>query len=103
GAQVSDLGVLSLRYIPDDAFIVRFDTVRLADVRALPFVRWVGEYQPEYKVAAALKQLAAAGKTMDIGLALAPGATPRERLLIRRAMQRVEREAGWGFGELSHV
>lgn len=41
-------------YIPDYAFIARIDRGALARVQALPFVRWVGVYQPAYRLAASL-------------------------------------------------
>jgi hypothetical protein len=40
-AQLESLGVDLLRYVPDDAFIVRLKNVPAADVRGLPFVRWL--------------------------------------------------------------
>src|SRR5262245_36081629 len=40
-------------YIPDHAFIARIeDADALAQLRALPFVRWVGSYHPAYRLAA---------------------------------------------------
>src|SRR5215216_7827031 len=33
-------------YVPEHAFIARMDSAALPTVRALPFVRWVGLYQP---------------------------------------------------------
>lgn len=38
-------------YLPDYAFLVHLDAQAREDVRALPFVRWVGPYQPGYKLA----------------------------------------------------
>lgn len=38
-------------YIPDYAFLVYLDSAAKAAVSALPFVRWVGPYQPAYKLA----------------------------------------------------
>lgn len=37
-------------YLPDNAFIVRLDQDSLARVKQLDFVRWVGLYQPAYKL-----------------------------------------------------
>lgn len=54
--QLRGAGVQLVRYVPEDAFVVRLTGVRLAQVRALPFVRWVGEYGPDYKVYAGLSQ-----------------------------------------------
>ena len=38
-------------YIPDYAFLVYLDVAAKAAVSNLPFVRWVGPYQPAYKLA----------------------------------------------------
>ncbi len=37
-------------YIPQYAFITKLDQAALAQVQALPFVRWVGAYEPAYKL-----------------------------------------------------
>ena len=41
-------------YIPDYAFISRMDAATAQAVRQLPFVRWVGPYQPAYRLPASL-------------------------------------------------
>ncbi|HMO65697.1 MAG TPA: S8 family serine peptidase, partial [Verrucomicrobiota bacterium] len=90
--RLREAGVTLLRYVPDDAFIVRCERANLARVEALPGVRWAGEYRAEYKVAAALRQLVAAGLHADVSLILAPDTPPGERLLLRRALLRAGRE-----------
>lgn len=42
------LGVELLAYVPDDAFIADPGDVTPAQLRALPFVRWVGAYRPDH-------------------------------------------------------
>ena len=37
-------------YIPDYAFIVRMDATNHRRIEAFPFVRWVGVYQPAYRI-----------------------------------------------------
>lgn len=91
-AALDNLGVKLLRYVPDDAFIVRCERADLARVEAVPGVRWTGEYRPGYKVAAALRQLAAAGLNADVSLILAPDTAPEERFALRRALLRAGRE-----------
>ena len=49
--QVTSAGAQLGPYIPNFAFIARMDAGSLAEVQALPFVRWVGPYQPAYKLA----------------------------------------------------
>ncbi len=56
---LSSAGVRIFDYVPDFAFLVKMeDTVRDA-VAALPQVRWVGAYRPEYRIAPELAEIAA--------------------------------------------
>jgi hypothetical protein len=49
-------------YIPDHAFIARIKSATaLAQLRALPFVRWVGSYHPAYRLASDLPDARTAG------------------------------------------
>lgn len=50
-AQIAADGAALGPYVPDDAFIVHLDPAALAKVKTLEFVRWVGPYQPAYKLA----------------------------------------------------
>ncbi len=50
-------GVEFLDYIPDFAFIVRMDGKNRGEVEALSPVRWVGDYQPAYRLPSRLKNL----------------------------------------------
>jgi serine protease AprX len=59
-AELRTLGVELLHYVPDDAFITRFNQVPLDKVRALSFVRWVGAYRPDHKLHPRLAALASA-------------------------------------------
>ncbi|GAB3151986.1 hypothetical protein GCM10027290_42020 [Micromonospora sonneratiae] len=45
------LGVKLGAYVPDHAYVARFDASLLESVRALPFIRWVGGYEAADKVA----------------------------------------------------
>ncbi|MCC6234388.1 MAG: S8 family serine peptidase [Verrucomicrobiales bacterium] len=93
-------GVELLRYVPDDAFIARLRRARLGAVRAVPQVRWVGEYRPDLRVAPQLRALVAAGEPLEVSLALAPGLLPEEQVALRRALQRVTRQSTSGFGSI---
>ena len=48
--QVSGLGVKFYGYVPSHAFIVRMDDATRQKVESLSFVRWVGLYQPAYRI-----------------------------------------------------
>ncbi|HEV8543720.1 MAG TPA: S8 family serine peptidase, partial [Verrucomicrobiae bacterium] len=56
--QLESLHVQLLRPVPEDAFVADFQGASLAQVRSLPFVRWVGPYRPEHKTQTAVRQLA---------------------------------------------
>jgi hypothetical protein len=45
-----DAGADVLSYLPEHAHVVRADALALSRVAALPFVRWVGRYEPGFKI-----------------------------------------------------
>jgi hypothetical protein len=98
--RLRDRGVDLLRYVPDDAFVARFESVNLSELRALPEVQFVSPYQPDYKIAAALRALVAAGEALDVSIALTPDGTPVQRIALRRDLQRLERESNSRFGTI---
>ncbi len=76
-------GVDLLHYVPDDTFIARFHNVPVAQVRALPFVEWVGDYRPEIKIHRAVKSAAMAKSAnatvnLNISVLLAPRSSGAE-------------------------
>ncbi len=78
-----------IRYVPDDAFVARLDGARLGEVRALPFVQWVGEFRPDYKLHSALQRLAAGSpgtNLLPVSVLISPDATPAEVLAVRRGL-----------------
>jgi subtilisin family serine protease len=58
---VQQAGAQLYGYIPDQAFIARIDAAAVAQVRALPVVRWVGAYHPAYRLAPELARATAVG------------------------------------------
>ncbi len=66
--QIAALGGQVLGYIPDNTHVVRLDAAALINVRSLPSVRWVGPYQPAYKVAPdlAISAAQASGTALDL-------------------------------------
>jgi subtilisin family serine protease len=48
-----DTGAEIFDYIPDFAFIIRLDPVKETTARNLPHVRWLGIYQPSYRISQA--------------------------------------------------
>ena len=47
---LEDSGVVLLEYLPDFAFLVRFEPGMKERVSSQPFVRWIGPYNPAYKI-----------------------------------------------------
>ena len=72
-------GVRLYAYIPDYAFICSLDGVTPDVVSSLPHVRWVGDYQPAYRLAEALRDpaLTKSSMTLSLVVVLAPGADMR--------------------------
>jgi hypothetical protein len=48
--KLEERGAVLYWYIPDYAFLVRMDTSIMTKIQSLPFVRWIGFYQPAYKI-----------------------------------------------------
>lgn len=55
-----DLGIKPCAHLPASSVIARVPAQNLAKLAQLPFVRWAGEYRPEYKYAPALVSNSAA-------------------------------------------
>jgi serine protease AprX len=49
-AELLALGAKLFQYLPDEAYLVHMGPETRAQVEALPYVRWVGAYEPAYKV-----------------------------------------------------
>jgi subtilisin family serine protease len=59
-------GATVLDYVPDYAFIVRFDQERWDELRALPHVRWVGAYAADYRISPEARAVASFAPTNTI-------------------------------------
>src|SRR5206468_8681303 len=69
--QLREMRVELVRYVPDDAFIARFDAVNPGEVTRLSFVRWVGPYLPEHKIDSRLRK----GERSQVRVLLSPAAS----------------------------
>ena len=104
GAQIYD-------YIPDFAFVVKMDQTAKAAVEALDAVRWVGLYQPGYRVAPQLMYTplaAEAAETVDLTVVVFKGenmAALAEQLLdlVGIGDDVADRDGGNGEGDLGTV
>ncbi|MBI3415052.1 MAG: S8 family serine peptidase [Verrucomicrobia bacterium] len=102
-ARLASLGVDLLRFVPDDAFVARVEAARLSQLRALPFVRWVGEYRPEHKTHRALHSELAGASTnalVPISLLLSPHAPSAEILKTTRVFQLLREHSPSKFGSI---
>ncbi|MEY4917928.1 MAG: hypothetical protein RL616_1841, partial [Verrucomicrobiota bacterium] len=72
-------GVELIKYVPDDAFIVKLEKISPATVSALSFVRWVGPYKSEHKIHPQLAPLAQnaaqSNATVSVNILLSPNAS----------------------------
>src|SRR2546426_2507413 len=88
--QLRQMRVELVRYVPDDAFIARFNNVSPASVGALSFVHWVGSYRPELKIhprlVAAATAAARTNETVSVNILLSSSATAAEIAAARSDM-----------------
>ncbi len=86
-AQIEALGGDVFGYVPDNAHIVRLDAANVAAVQSLPGVRWVGDYQPAYKIAPGLTQSvsAAGSEPIELSVLAFPGESPDAMMDFLRA------------------
>ncbi|PYI80045.1 MAG: hypothetical protein DME26_22385, partial [Verrucomicrobia bacterium] len=95
-ARLATAGIDLLHYIPEDTYLARFRNVRLDQVRALPFVRSLGEYLPEHKLHKGLSTVARNQRPNElpgIAVLLAPRAKPSEIAEARSALASVQQES----------
>ena len=96
-SQLQALGVDLLKYVPDDAFIAKFNGVPPAGVRALNFVRWVGPYGSDYKIhpglAALARNVPKTNRMVAVNILVSPGAAPAEIAGVRSLLSSVQHES----------
>ena len=94
--ELKSLGVDLIKYVPDLAFIARFRNTPMESVKALPLVRWVGEYRADHKVHPRLNTAIKAQPTeaiLAVNLQLHNRVTPAEILQVRRLLVGVDHES----------
>jgi hypothetical protein len=74
-----------LRYVPDDAFVVRLRGTRIGELQALSFVHWIGPYRPEHKLHDSLRP--GRGREIDnhpaVSVLMSPSASSDEVADVR--------------------
>ena len=95
-AELRALDVELIKYVPDDAFVARFNRVSPDKIGTLACVRWVGPYRPEDKIHPGLSAIARAalpaGQTVAVNVLISPGATPAEIAGARTLLSSVQHE-----------
>ena len=73
-------GVQLVKYVPDSAYITKFNQVSPASLMQLGFVRWVGPYRAEHKIhpRLALAAKAQTNMTLPVSVLLSPSASASE-------------------------
>ena len=101
--RLEDVGVHVLRYVPEDTFVTRMRGVSPASIEALPFVQWVGPYNPEYKVHRTLAPSPNAANrssapTLRVSILLAGNSPDAELGHVRGLLHKLEQEGHNRFG-----
>src|SRR2546426_4454645 len=94
--QLRSMRVELLRYVPDDAFVARLDSVSPSQLKSLSFVRWVGPYRPEHKVHPKLKN----AERSPIRVLLSPKASTGDAFIARQSLNKLERATSSRFGAI---
>lgn len=96
-AELRRAGVELLQYVPEDAFIAKFNNVSAANLAALNYVSWIGPYRKELKINPRLANAAPlAGQTngtVNINILLSPTATATEIAAVRSHLAVVHDES----------
>ncbi len=95
--ELDSAGVHLLKYVPDDAFIAKFDNASLAKVTALGFVRWVGAYRPDQKIhprlAVAARAALATNQNVAVNILLSPRASAADVEAVKSLLGTVVNES----------
>lgn len=87
--ELETLGAQLVRYLPDDAFITRFNGTPFELVRAKSYVFFVGEYAATHKIHTSVGDQLRAGpgvQMLNVRIVLSPAATLVERAEVHRRM-----------------
>ncbi|MGC8990083.1 MAG: S8 family serine peptidase, partial [Verrucomicrobiia bacterium] len=100
-AQLRNLNVELLRFIPEDAYIAFFNSASIQKLRGTGFVRWIGQYKPEHRLDPRLTRAlrTASPKTnLPVKLLLSPLASPSEASRLARSLAGSQRPSTYPFG-----
>ncbi|MDH7503197.1 MAG: S8 family serine peptidase, partial [Verrucomicrobiota bacterium] len=100
-AQLRNLNVELLRFVPEDAYIAFFNSASIQKLRGTGFVRWIGQYKPEHRLDPRLTRAlrTASPKTnLTVKLLLSPLASPSEARRLARSLAGSQRPSTYPFG-----
>ncbi|MCX6926517.1 MAG: S8 family serine peptidase, partial [Verrucomicrobia bacterium] len=96
-AELRSLGVDLLKYVPDDAFIAKFNSVPAQQVSGLSYVRWMGPYRPDHKIhprlAAAARAAPQTNLILVVNVLISPQASPAEITDVRSLFSTIAHES----------
>ncbi len=93
--ELRQMGVQMVRYVPEDAYIVRVKNVTVEQIEALAFVQYAGEYRPDHKVHGNVrKALEKPGQEeLYVSVMFSPLATKAEVDQARREFRSIRQES----------
>jgi len=101
-AAMRKAGVELVQFVPDDAFIARFNKVSPSSVGAMSFVTWVGTYRTEDKIhprlALAARLAAQTNETVSVNILLSSSATAAELAAVRTHLKVIYSESHLRLG-----
>ena len=96
-AELRTQGVELLKYVPDDAFVARFNNVSAAKIGGLSYVRWVGPFRPDHKIhpglSAAVRAASPSNHLVAVNILLSPDAKSTEVAGVRSLLASVQHES----------
>lgn len=92
-AELTAAGVELLKYVPEDAFVAKFDNVPQAKLQGLTYINWVGPYKPEHKVHPQLSALVKrTNAPVEVNILLPTTASASEIASVRAHLGQVHNE-----------
>ncbi|MFO1496888.1 MAG: hypothetical protein U1G07_00575 [Verrucomicrobiota bacterium] len=101
--QLRSLGADLVSYVPDDAFVARVRNAQLAQLRSLPFVRWVGLYRSEFKIHTGLPRSLSTNSpngVVAVSLLLSPQATAAEVVAAKDGLRQARIQSRTSLGTI---
>ena len=101
-SELETQGITFLRYVPEDAFVVRLKNASLETIDAFDFVRWVGPFRPEHKLHKPIDRNRGPNDQLetDVKVLLATDVDQADIAQVRRLFGSVKSDAPTRFGHI---